>query len=84
MQRKVPKKWIVIWMLFKEFLKIKGGNEKVADVANTFHALEQHRNLIDCVHDTVDGIFFLVSSVTVTANYSNCLMVGIDCASKRK
>ena len=54
---------------FHGVLKNPGGNEKVAAALIYFRALEQHRKLICCVHDTADGmITLLLSLVTATAN----------------
>ena len=52
---------------FQRILENQGGNKKVADVLSTFRALEQYRNLFDCVHDTVDGMIKLFMEL----GYSN-------------
>ena len=44
---------------FQRVLENQGGNKKVADVLSTFCALEQYRNLFDCVHDTANGMIKL-------------------------
>ena len=53
--------------VFQRILENQGGNEKVADVWSAFRALEQCRNLFDCVHDTVDGMIKLFMEL----GYSN-------------
>ena len=52
---------------FQRILENQGGNEKVADVLCTFRALEQNRNLFDCVHDTTEGMIKLFMEL----GYSN-------------
>ena len=53
--------------VFQRILENKVGNEKVADVWSASRALEQCRNLFDCVHDTVDGMIKLFMEL----GYSN-------------
>ena len=52
---------------FQRIGENQGGNEKAAGFSSTFRALEQYRNLFDCVHDTADGMIKLFMEL----GYSN-------------